>query len=154
MVGGCVHLLTTRETSVRVLSIQQPWAWAVVHGPKRVENRTWGTDYRGPLLIHAGRSRERLGDYGTGEPAEKRLTFGAVIGVCELVDCVPYDELPGKLRTSRFAEGPWCWVLADVRPLDPIPMKGKMGLFEPPPDVVELVRAALAAHPADLPAAS
>jgi len=133
---------------VRVLSVQQPWAWAIVHGPKRVENRTWGTEYRGPLLIHAGRSRDRLGDYGTGEPAERRLAFGAVIGVCELVDCVPYDELPGKLRTSRFAEGPWCWVLADVRPLAPIPMKGRMGLFVPTADVAGAVARILAADTA------
>lgn len=37
-----------------VLTIRQPWAWSIVHGRKRVENRSWQMNYRGPLLIHAG----------------------------------------------------------------------------------------------------
>ena len=130
---------------VRILSIQQPWAWAIIHGPKRIENRSWGTSYRGLLLIHAGVSRSRLGDYGNGEPAAKRLAFGAIIGVCELVDCVPYEDLPGKVRIGRFAEGPWCWLLDDVRAVPPIPLKGRMGLFES--DAVTIsVEAMLADH--------
>lgn len=26
---------------MKALSIRQPWAWLVVHGPKRIENRSW-----------------------------------------------------------------------------------------------------------------
>ena len=41
-----------------VLTIRQPWCWAIVHGGKPVENRSWHTAYRGPLWLHAGaRSR-------------------------------------------------------------------------------------------------
>ena len=43
---------------MKCLSIQQPWAWAVVNGWKPIENRTWHTNYHGPLLIHTGQ-RER-----------------------------------------------------------------------------------------------
>lgn len=40
-----------------VLTIRQPWEWAIEHG-KPVENRSWEMKYRGPLLLHAGaRSR-------------------------------------------------------------------------------------------------
>jgi hypothetical protein len=39
---------------VRALTVQQPWAWAIVHGGKDVENRTQAWGYRGPLAIHAG----------------------------------------------------------------------------------------------------
>lgn len=39
---------------MRGLTIRQPWASCIVEKGKRVENRTWSTDYRGPLLIHAG----------------------------------------------------------------------------------------------------
>ena len=42
---------------MKCLSILQPWAWAIIHGGKDVENRTWRTAYRGPLLIHASLSR-------------------------------------------------------------------------------------------------
>jgi ASCH domain len=41
-----------------VLTVRQPWAWAIIHGGKDVENRSWRTKYRGPLLIHAGSAFE------------------------------------------------------------------------------------------------
>ena len=41
------------------LTIHQPWAWAIMAGIKRVENRTWRTSHRGPLVIHAGKHRPR-----------------------------------------------------------------------------------------------
>lgn len=37
---------------MRALTVQQPWAWAIVHGGKDVENRTQAWSYRGPLAIH------------------------------------------------------------------------------------------------------
>lgn len=41
--------------STKALSIRQPWAHAICHLGKRVENRAWKhpPSYRGPLLIHA-----------------------------------------------------------------------------------------------------
>jgi hypothetical protein len=39
---------------MKALSVRQPWARAIVTGLKPIENRTWQTNYRGPLLIHAG----------------------------------------------------------------------------------------------------
>jgi hypothetical protein len=38
---------------MKTLSIKQPFATLVCAGVKKVENRTWKTDYRGRLLIHA-----------------------------------------------------------------------------------------------------
>jgi len=40
------------------LSFHAPWAWAVVHGGKTVENRKWRTQHRVPIFVHAGRSFE------------------------------------------------------------------------------------------------
>jgi hypothetical protein len=40
---------------MKELSIRQPWAWLIIAGHKDVENRSWTTTYRGPLLIHAAR---------------------------------------------------------------------------------------------------
>lgn len=39
----------------RILSVRQPWAFAIARGWKPIENRSWPTDYRGPLLIHASK---------------------------------------------------------------------------------------------------
>jgi hypothetical protein len=48
-----------------VLTIRQPWQWAIEHGGKPVENRSWRMGYRGPLWLHAGaRSRwDRDGEF-------------------------------------------------------------------------------------------
>ncbi len=42
---------------MKAISIRQPWAWAICHAGKRVENRDWrhAPSYRGPLLIHAAK---------------------------------------------------------------------------------------------------
>lgn len=45
----------TTDVRPRALSLLQPWAWAVLHGPKDVENRTWWADLRGHVWIHASR---------------------------------------------------------------------------------------------------
>jgi hypothetical protein len=42
---------------MKALSIRQPWAWAILHAGKRIENRDWRSCYyRGPILIHASKS--------------------------------------------------------------------------------------------------
>ena len=42
------------------LSIRQPWAWAVCSGAKDIENRTWATEYRGPLAIQASAAKQEI----------------------------------------------------------------------------------------------
>ena len=117
---------------MKALTIHQPWAWAIVAGLKAVENRTWRTPYRGPLAIHAGISERSL-EHGTrfcerhGIAVPADLVLGAVIGVVELVDVVPVADRPD----DPWASGPWCWVLADPRPLEtPVAARGMPGLFE------------------------
>lgn len=41
---------------MKALSITQPWATLIAQGHKRIETRSWSTNYRGPLVIHAGKS--------------------------------------------------------------------------------------------------
>jgi hypothetical protein len=50
---------------VKALTVQQPWAWAIVHGGKDVENRSRNLagSYRGPVAIHAGKREDEDGYY-------------------------------------------------------------------------------------------
>ena len=120
---------------MKALTICQPWAWLVIHGPKRWENRTWATSHRGPLAIHAGGSRGWLeAVYADAAlrgllPAAGQLAFQAVIGVVELTRIVPAAEAAGE----PFAEGPLCWRLDEPRALGwPIPLPGRPGLWNLP----------------------
>ena len=45
---------------MKALTICQPYPHLIMLGEKPVENRTWATSYRGPLAIHAGKSRQWL----------------------------------------------------------------------------------------------
>jgi hypothetical protein len=76
---------------MKALTICQPYAHLIClpdddARAKRVENRTWSTDYRGPLLVHAGKSRKFLSGDNYGIPIES-MDFGAIIGVCQLAEC-------------------------------------------------------------------
>jgi hypothetical protein len=134
------------------LSVQQPWASLIVLGIKRCENRTWATDHRGPLAIHASgrcvlRSWAEILDGGDDVPPDEEvaleggivlpalasLPLGAVVGTVDLVDCLPLARLPRRLRSSPFVSGPWCWLLEDARPLaSPVACKGRLRLWECP----------------------
>jgi ASCH domain len=136
---------------MKCLSVRQPWAWAIVSGVKAIENRSWSTQHRGPLAIHAGLTKDefRGRDFAEtmpGLPAVEDLTFGAIIGVVDVIDCVPF----AAVKDQPFAEPlGQCWLLANPRPLaDPIPFSGRQGLFD-----VDLDPAVLEPRPApDAPA--
>jgi hypothetical protein len=112
----------------RVLSIRQPWAWLIVQGLKDVENRTWATPYRGPLLIHASQrldmdaAETRRYFRGTGIKLPASFETGGIVGYTELVDCV-------TAHPSGWFQGPVGWVLTNARPLPYYAVKGKLGLF-------------------------
>jgi len=122
-----------------ILTVCQPWAWAILHAGKSVENRTRATSHRGPLLIHAGKSRRYLKTGYRGVwPAPKGVAFlpaaqyvlGAVVGVVDLMDCMPIDDVKG----NPWSHGPFCWLVANPRPLkEPSPLSGHLGLFDVDP---------------------
>jgi len=135
---------------MKALTIRQPWASAIMAGVKRVENRRWGTDYRGPLAIHAGQGFDPVGlqileDAGIDAQAFEDGPRGVLLGVVELVDVVRYpspgpeqQSLPGdfdqpdpyRLEADSLATGPCCWILENPRPLlDPIRCRGQRGLW-------------------------
>lgn len=116
-----------------VLSIRQPYAWLVVNGIKDIENRSWRTHHRGPILIHASQSTAEL-YLEVFEDLKKRTGVaapdidyptGGIVGVAEIVDCVRTHKSVWKHR------GQWGWVLANARPLPFRECKGAVGFFYP-----------------------
>jgi hypothetical protein len=119
---------------LRALSIRQPWAWAILYGGKRVENRSWYTAYRGPIYLHAGLQVDRGAEDGLADvilavPEPRPPAYrGAVLGIAELVDCVPISEVPAGQQD--WSVGPWCFILEGVRALErPVAAKGALGIF-------------------------
>jgi hypothetical protein len=127
---------------MKALTICQPYAELILRDEKLVENRTWETAYRGPLLIHAGASRKWLHTYS---PLPDRMDWAAIVGWAHLVTILPSDVILDGLQPPRWGyltrhghvEGPCCWVLEEVqRFAKPIPYRGQQGLFDVPNEVV------------------
>lgn len=113
-------------TEMRILTVRQPWAWAIIHGGKNVENRVRNIagSYRGPVAIHVGLSFDndwqsaslddamrphRAVSARTGHTVPWRQCFGSVIGVVDLVDVhhATPDDL-GAIRCNINPPGrPW-----------------------------------------------
>jgi hypothetical protein len=126
---------------MKAITICQPYAWlftlpATDGRHKRVENREWYTNYRGPLLIHAGKSRSWLDTWDDITPRETAgLIYGAIVARARLGGCVTLNALRDMIRggaaaASIHAEGPFCWILTEVSPIAPVYCSGKQGLWE------------------------
>lgn len=123
---------------IKALTVRQPWAHAIVHLGKDVENRSWRTHYRGPLLIHAAARQERNGRELLSEcinktPSERAmggLPTGCIIGLVDLVDCVRNSK-----SKWAFARN-WHWLLRAPRAVGPLQCAGHLGLWTPPPEVL------------------
>jgi hypothetical protein len=124
----------------RVLSVKQPWAWAIVSGLKRVENRSWTTKYRGTIYIHASRqidsrSKDWFAKHKIKLPSD--LPTGVIIGTCELVNIVSGKQ--GR-RFGKWFFGPKGWIVKNPRKLaHPIALKGTLGLTRAPKKLVRSV---------------
>lgn len=113
---------------MKALSIQQPWAWLICAGHKDIENRSWRTDYRGLVLIHAGKEFDGEDDPQEWEWPEierpKDFDMGGIVGQAEIVDCVTRSR-------SRWFFGPYGFVIRNARLLPFRPCRGQLGFFEP-----------------------
>jgi hypothetical protein len=110
-------------------------------GAKTVENRSRSPLYRGQVAIHAGANKAGLEHYigqdSWDESLREFFSFGAIIGMAELYDSVPFGR---SLRDDAWAEGPLCLVFRHPRLfLKPIPYKGRVNLCELPVDVAKCV---------------
>lgn len=122
--------MATVAPGPRVLSLKQPWAWAVATGRKRVENRDWSTAYRGTVYIHASMKLDRAAvDWLHRElrlKAPDNFVHGAVVAVATI------EAVVTKERAARFGKwffGKYGFVLSDVQALrQPVSTTGRLGL--------------------------
>ena len=132
----------------KALTIKQPYASLIVEGIKDIENRTWKTNYRGKILIHAGKDNliknlkygdditclnnkqlEYITNNKHNDIFNKELITGAIIGSVEIVDCV--INHPSIWAENEKYKPIYNWVLTNpIKFNEPIPIKGKLSLWE------------------------
>jgi hypothetical protein len=141
---------------MKAISLWQPWATLWVTGEKIHETRHWGTSHRGPLLIHAAKTRAGEAELITGryyltmrQALRKHdyvrfceLPFGAIIGMVDLVDCIPTESVWPRLTNGEeafgnFGPGRFAWRAENPRLFrEPITFKGSQGFFNVPDELV------------------
>lgn len=119
------------------LSVRQPWAWAIIHGGKVIENRSLGSIHAGhmdcrTICIHAASGLKedeyrwglwRLDRHGVRCPRPDDLVRSAIIGTVDVVDIVTESD-------SAWFGGQAGLVLENPRPIVPIPCIGALGYFK------------------------
>jgi len=127
------HLLRPERIRVKAISIQQPFAFEIMSGQKTIEVRSWDTLHRGDLLIcSSGKPAFSKEDMEEMEE-EYGCTFlyGQALCLVRLAEVRlmrPEDEEPA-LMDEIDAEA-YSWLLEDVHPVIPFPVKGKQGFYE------------------------
>lgn len=131
---------------MKALTIRQPWAWLITHGPKRIENRSWHLPpsmVGQRIYIHAAKGMTQdeyfdavetarsiardLAEMPSTMPSFNTLTRGAIVGAATLVRCLCEPS-----RTPFHVPGQHGFVLADVGHFErPIPCKGALGFWIP-----------------------
>ncbi len=111
---------------MKTLTVQQPAASAIAWGEKTVEHRTWATDHRGPLLIHASAAPYALEVDGES----MQLPYGCIIARVKLVDVRPFTAADCEAACMEAALPGYAWVLAEVQEVQPVRAKGRLHLWE------------------------
>ena len=126
---------------MKVISIKEPFATLIAKGIKKIETRSWKTNYRGELFIHA--SGKQLAkefiknDFVLDLIKNMDMNYGNIICKCNLVDCIYMDE--GFLNyinqnqieynLGEYKLGRYAWIIEDVEPIYPMPAKGRLNIW-------------------------
>ncbi len=146
--------LLQRDT-VKVLTLTQPWATLMALEVKRIETRSWGTPYRGPVAIHAAKSWQMATTLSAKEPfrtaleaagytyqtAQRQnpwnLPLGQILAVGMLDEVQRITPafahtISGTERAfGQYAVGRSAWCFSTIYRLKtPIQFRGTLGLWE------------------------
>lgn len=130
---------------MKALTLTEPWATLMRLGEKNVETRSWKTNYRGLIAIHAAKTmpKEAKEFLQSGDViaaffrAEIQPVFrpGVILCVRELINCVPTTEV-GRIswkerRFGDYSPGRWAWIFSPgIKVISPpIRAKGSLGLW-------------------------
>lgn len=143
---------------MKAITLWEPWATLMAYGYKRFETRSWLTNYRGPIAIHAAKKMDEeivswclrkpfvdcLIEIGIRQPTKFHL--GCILAIGELVGCHSTTGLIGRdiyrnhaapyeSEFGNYAIGRYAWKIINIQRLqEPIPVRGFQGLWdwEPP----------------------
>lgn len=124
---------------MKVLTIKEPFASLVKDGVKIYETRSWKTNYRGEIYIHASKCLSKSSNVPKALKYLKSFTNpGYILCRCRLIDCIYMDQEfidyilnnTNEADYGRYEVGRYAWKLEVIEVLEkPILAKGKLGIW-------------------------
>lgn len=127
---------------MKTLTIKQPFASLIIEGQKKYEFRTWKTNYRGEILIHAGKCTDKK-ELERLKSLNLNTENGAIIGKVTITDCILVDkDFQKKLKKENelvyekminkdlTEEKIYAFKLENVKKIVPIKVNGKLSFWE------------------------
>ena len=128
---------------MRVLTLDEPWATLIKNKKKYIETRSWKTNYRRELYIHAGKkiidkaTKSRLDLMNLVK--DDKMNYSKIVCKCELVDCIYMtEEYIKKIKTEEpqqficgeYAVGRYACILTYIEPIENDKLvSGKLGIW-------------------------
>ena len=125
---------------MKCITIKQPFASLIAEGLKEYEFRTWRTNYRGKILIHAGKTIDKKA-MEKFERYNLKYPTGCIIAKANLTDCIKVDDefkkvlkeenelvYSGVLNNKDCTE--FGFKLENVEKIKNIEVNGKLSLWE------------------------
>ena len=122
---------------MRVITLKQPWATLVAEGLKKYEFRSWKINYRGEILIHAGK--------GIDSDAIKKFEHlkldyprSKILAKVSIVDCIKLSEEINKkiineneyIYGDKYNRTGYAWKLDNLEKLNiDSNISGKQGIW-------------------------
>ena len=122
---------------MRVITLKQPWATLVAEGLKKYEFRSWKLNYRGEILIHAGKGVD-LDAMKKFEHLNLNYPKSRILAKVCIADCIELNPDINKkiimenelVYGHKFDRTGYAWKLENVIKYDnKIRCKGKLGLW-------------------------
>src|SRR4051812_15214449 len=99
------------STDMRGLTLLQPWGTLMAIGAKRIETRSWDTEYTGLVLIHSSKAfTRRYRELCRREPFRKAIgdhmiPQGCILAVGNLKDVTRTEWVSRKISREEFKFG-------------------------------------------------
>ncbi len=131
---------------MKALTLTEPWATLMKLGEKNVETRSWKTNYRGPVAIHAAKlmpmyakafctDRDVLAAF-LRHDEHRWFQPGKILCIRTLIDCIPTQQMPLSFspierRFGDYTPGRWAWIFTrDISlVIPPVEIQGALGLW-------------------------
>jgi hypothetical protein len=108
----------------KALTVKQPWADKILSGQKKVEVRNWQTRYRGDLIITASKD-------DNFERSGITVCKVSIVNVKKFKDLTLQEKYETGIPKEKWKNYNGCygWILQDPKPVNQIPVKGSLGVW-------------------------